>query len=110
MLGIEISGTFLDLAPGTSAQVERQSPFFGMDSLADEHSMPLTLLYTPKNAKALGLPNHFYTRREKLKIPGVKLYDGFNFSYTGELVIQAAQLNVNDITKSTITAYFLTGV
>ncbi len=110
MLGLAINDIFLDLAPGTAAQVERRSPFFGLEDLADEYSLPLTLLYTPNNAKALGLPNHFYTRREKLRMSGVKLYDDVNFSYAGELIVQAASLNVNDITKSTITAYFLTGV
>jgi hypothetical protein len=40
----------------------------------------------------------------------VKLYDNNNFSYSGELVVEGAGLNVNDITQSSINGYFLTGV
>ena len=111
MLGIQTSsGTFLDLAPGTSTQLERVSPFFSKEDLAEEHSLPLSFPYTPLNARELGLPNHYYTRRIKKRIEGVRLYDNNNFSYTGDLVIETAELNVNDITKSKINGYFITGV
>src|SRR5688572_1855413 len=110
MLGVFVNGIRLDLSPGTTAQVQRTSPFFAKDSLANEISLPLTFPYSPKNAKALGLTNHFYTRREKKKVPGVKYYDRNNFAYTGDLIIEAAELDINDITQSTITGYFFTGV
>lgn len=110
MLGFEKDGEFLDLSPGTAAQIERQSPFFNSNDLAAEYSLPLTFPYTPKNARLLGLPNHYYTRRIKTKLSGWRMYDNNNFSYTGELLIEAADLNVNDVTKSKITGYFLTGV
>jgi hypothetical protein len=108
MLGISIGSSFLDLSPATAAQLERKSPFFNSDDLAEEYSLPFTFPYTPNNARLLGLQNHFYTRRLKIKI-AAKLYDNNNFSYTGELMVTAAKLNANDITKSTITGYFVTG-
>lgn len=108
MLGISINGEFLDLSPATSAQLERKSPFFNTDDLADEYSLPFTFPYSPKNARLLGLPNHFYTRRQKLRVPS-QLHDNNNFSYAGDLLVTAAKLNVNDITKSTITGFFITG-
>jgi hypothetical protein len=109
MLGINIGGEFLDLSPGTAAQLERSSPFFSNDSLAGEYSLPFSFPYTPRNARLLGLPNHYYTKRIKIKI-AARLYDNNNFSYTGELVVEAADLDVNDITKSRINGFFLTGV
>jgi hypothetical protein len=109
MLGININGEFLDLSPGTSTQLERTSPFFNSDSLSGEYSLPFSFPYTPRNARLLGLPNHFYTKRIKAKIPA-RLYDNNNFSYTGELVVEAADLDVNDVTRSRINGYFLTGV
>lgn len=109
MLGININGEFLDLSPGTSAQLERTSPFFSNDSLAGEYSLPFTFPYTPRNARLLGLPNHYYTKRIKKKI-SARLFDNNNFSYTGDLVIDVADLNMNDVTKSKINGYFLTGV
>lgn len=108
MLGISINGEFLDLAPATSAQLERKSPFFNSDDLAEEYSLPFTFPYTPRNARLLGLQNHFYTRRLKVKIPA-KAHDNNNFSYAGELMLTAARLNANDITRSTITGFFVTG-
>jgi hypothetical protein len=109
MLGIKINGEFLDLSPATTAQLERTSPFFNLNDLAGEYSLPFTFPYTPKNARLLGLPNHYYTKRIKKKIAG-ELYDSNNFSYSGDLVIQTAELNVNDIHKSKISGFFLTGV
>lgn len=108
MLGIFVGNVFLDLSPGTKAQLERSSPFFAKDSLADEYSLPFTFPYSPRNAQALGLQNHFYTRRLKKRVPA-RLFDNNNFSYSGELVIESADLNVNDVTKSSISGYFLTG-
>lgn len=108
MLGLEINGERLDLAPATSAQLERKSPFFNQEDLADEYSLPFTFPYTPRNARLLGLQNHFYQRRLKVKI-AAKLYDNNNFSYSGDLVISAAHLNANDVTKSTVTGFFVTG-
>lgn len=104
-----INGEFLDLSPGTTAQLERESPFFSNNSLAGEYTLPFTFSYTPRNARLLGLPNHYYTRRIKKKIPA-RLYDNNNFSYAGELVIETADLDVNDVTRSKINGYFLTGV
>ncbi|MEP7375541.1 MAG: hypothetical protein ABI675_19505 [Chitinophagaceae bacterium] len=109
MLGLDINGERLDLSPGTTAQLERISPFLSLDSLAGEYTLPFTFSYTPRNARLLGLPNHFYTRRVKKTI-AVRLFDNNNFSYTGDLIIEAAKLNVNDITKSTINGKFVTGV
>jgi hypothetical protein len=109
MLGININGEFLDLSPQTAAELVRSSPFFNTDDLAEEYSLPFTFPYTPKNARLLGLQNHFYTRRLKARVLA-KLYDNNNFSYSGELIIEAADLNVNDITKSKISGYFLSGV
>lgn len=109
MLGISINGEFLDLSPGTTAQIERTSPFFNSDDLAEEYSLPFTIPYTPKNARLLGFPNHYYTRRFKNKIPA-KLYDNNNFAYGGMLVVESAGLNVNDVTQTHIGGYFLSGV
>lgn len=109
MLGLYINGEPLDLSPGTTAQLERASPFFSDDSLEGEYSLPFTFSYTPRNARLLGLPNHYYTRRIKKKI-AAWLYDNNNFAYSGELVIETANLDVNDISKSSISGYFLTGV
>lgn len=109
MLGINIAGEFIDLSPGTTAQLERVSPFFSNDSLEGEYTLPISIPYTPRNARLLGFPNHYYTNRRKQRI-AARLFDNNNFSYTGELVIEAADLNVNDITKSRINGYFLTGV
>lgn len=109
MLGINIAGEFLDLSPGTTAQLERVSPFFNDDSLAGEYSLPLSFPYTPRNARLLGLPNHYYTQRIKKKI-AASVFDKNNFAYKGELVIETAELDVNDITKSAINGFFVTGV
>ncbi|MGN6293757.1 MAG: hypothetical protein ACTHMV_13520 [Chitinophagaceae bacterium] len=109
MLRIIIAGEDLDLSPGTSVELERSSPFFNLSDLAGEYSLPLTLPYTPKNARLLGLPNHYYTRRIKKRISS-KIYDNNNFAYTGELIIETANLHLNSITKSNISGYFLTGV
>ncbi len=110
MLGIRTaSGEFLDLAPGTAAQLERTSPFFNAEDLAGEYTLPLSFPYTPKNAREMGLPNHYYTRRIKTIIPAW-IYDNNNFSYAGDLIIETAELDVNDIGKSKINGYFLTGV
>jgi hypothetical protein len=109
MLGISINGEFLDLAPGTATQLERTSPFFNSDDLAEEYSLPFTFPYTPKNARLLGLPNHYYTRRIRQRIEA-KMYDNNSFAYIGELIIETADLNVNDIGKSKINGYFTTGV
>jgi hypothetical protein len=108
MLGISINGEFLDLSPATAAQLERKSPFFNTEDLAEEYSLPFTFPYSPKNARLLGLQNHFYTRRLKVRM-AASLFDNNNFSYTGDLMLTAAKLNINDITKSTITGFFVTG-
>jgi hypothetical protein len=111
MLGIcTPNGVFLDLSPNTAAQLERFSPFFNKDDLGEENTFPFTFPYSSKNARELGLPNHYYTRRMKKRIEGVRLFDNNNFSYTGDLVITAVEMNVNDVTKSKITGYFLTGI
>lgn len=109
MLGINIAGEFLDLSPGTTAILERTSPFFDTESLTGEYTFPFTLPYTPKNARLLGLVNHFYTKRIKIRI-SARLYDNNNFAYSGQLVIDTASLDVNDITKSSINGFFVLGV
>lgn len=111
MLGVKtISGVFLDLSPNTSVQLQRKSPFFEQDSLAEEYSLPLTFKYTPKNARELGLQTHFYTRRIRKVIEGVQLYDGNNFCYVGDLIITSASGNINAPDKGSITGFFQTGV
>jgi hypothetical protein len=110
MLGVNVGGIFLDLSPGTAMQLERQTPFFNAGTLASEYSLPLTFPYSDKNAKALGLVNHYYTRRLKKKVPDVRVFDNNNFSYTGDLIITGVTMNVNDVTKSTISGFYVTGV
>ncbi len=109
MLGLKINNEALDLAPGTMVELERTSPFFNLEDLAGEWSLPITLPYTPKNARLLGLANHYYTKRKKTIIPAAA-YDGNNFIYNGELIVESAGLNLNNVTKSSISGYFLTGV
>src|SRR5436189_2659696 len=109
MLGLSINGELLDLSPETAASLERVSPFFGEQDLAGEYSLPFSFKYTPKNARLLGLPNHYYTYRIKKNIRA-SLYDGNNFAYIGELVIETAELDVNDIHQSVVNGYFKTGI
>lgn len=109
MLGIKINDSFLTLAPGANMQLERDSPFFNANDLAAEYSLPITVPYTPGNARLLKMSFHYYTRRQKIKIPA-ELYDGYNFCYAGELVLDGAELDVNVIGQSQVSAYFFTGV
>lgn len=109
MLGIKVNDTFLTLSPGAQMQLERESPFFNIDNLASEYSMPVTIPYTPQNARALGMFHHYYTRRTKTRFPA-QLYDRLNFCYTGELVIDSASIDLNDTSQSTISGNFITGV
>ena len=100
---------FLDVKPGTSAEIERQSPFFAMNSEVGETSTPIVLLGTERNARELELQYQYYTRRTKSKY-SVEVYDGNTFRCQATLIVETGRLHINHLDKCELTGYLLFGI
>lgn len=91
MLRISCNGGFLDLAKDSGLELERTSPFF-IDNILAEFTMPVTIKHTDNNVRLLGNIFFEYTPKGKLSYP-VDVYDGMTFRYTGLLTINATTYN-----------------
>jgi len=108
MFNIKINDEFLDLG-NQGGELQRYSPLFNADTgLFGEYTTPFNIPWTAKNARLLGL-YQFNTKRIK-NIYDVKQYDDQLYVVDGKLVLEATDINLNDISKSVFTAYFLTGI
>ncbi len=109
MIGIKVNGLFLELKPGTAAEIERKSPFFAIDEVAAEYTTPLSFRYTENNAIALGFIYQYYTKRLKKKV-AVEIYDGTSFKYKATLVVETGKMNMNRLEDSELSGYLLFGI
>ena len=98
MIHIKINGEFLDVAPNTRIQRERNSPFFlstksGRDAIPAEVSYPFNLPLTDRNMRILGftdvLPSIRVKQYEQI------LYDEINQITNGKLIMRATDFNLN---------------
>jgi hypothetical protein len=101
------NGVTLQPSPGSTMEVERNSPFFSTgDEWAGERSTPINFPYSKSNAKELGYPYHFYTKRIK-RIVDADLYDGTMYRQRGKLITENSTIDQNHIHRSDIRGYFV---
>jgi hypothetical protein len=108
MTGIQIGGEFLDLAQGTTIELEDQNPFLQFDAnLIGEFSYPFNVRCTEKNDRLLGYPG---VAQKKVSPSGIDaiLYDNSLQVATGKVKIQKVNTNINRKTRTTVDCYFLT--
>lgn len=104
------NGVTLEPVPGSSIEIERNSPFFSLgDEWAGETSTPITFPWSKTNEKELGHQSTVYTKRSKKTIEN-DLYDGDFFRQRGKVITDTNTINQNQIHKSEIRGYFLFGL
>lgn len=101
------NGTVITPKPGTTAEIERNSPLFSSgNEWAGEASTPINLPYTKEVSTGLGYPFSFYTRRLK-KRTDADLWDGTFFRKSGKLITENGSINQNHIEQSELNGYFV---
>ena len=108
MLRIEYKGKFLKLAPGSTIQIEKNSPLFNIDNSFSEYSNPVTLLYCEENVQALGTVFFEYGQKAVIKLD-VNIYDGTTFRTTARLVVNKSVTNTTNNGKGNVQGFVLTG-
>lgn len=107
---VNSNGVTLQPVPGSSAEIERNSPFFSLgDEWAGEISTPVNFPYSKENEKEFGNPSSFYTKRSKRTEP-ITLYDGSHYRQRGRLITESASINQNHIHNSELRGYFVFGL
>src|SRR4051812_23803294 len=108
MLRIKYNNEFLDIAPGSEAELESNSPMFLMDNALAEYSTPITLVYSDKNARLIGPLFFSTTAKQKVKLP-VDIFKDAAYRSAGTLVVESAAITGN--TRSgNASGYLLTGI
>lgn len=108
MVGIQINGEFLDLAPGVTMALEQQNPFLQFDNnIVGDYSLPVQALATEKNLRLL---NYAAIAQQIVTNTGVDaiLYDNSIQRAVGKVKIERASINMNQVRKGVINIYFLT--
>lgn len=109
MLRIQYNSEFLDLATNAAIELERDSPYYMLDSVLGEFSMPLTIPFTDKNVRLLG--NIFFDYSVKAKTPfSVSVYDGFTFRFQCLLVSNTTNADNVINGRGNIQAYLLNNI
>lgn len=104
-----VDGGFIELKPNTGAEIERVSPFFSDGTQwIGESSTPITVPYTEENARKLGFPFTFYTRRVKTQKEATLHDNGVRGK--GFFISESGRLNRNNIADSEINSYFVFGL
>jgi hypothetical protein len=98
MIGIKVNDEMLDLAPGTTIQRERSSPFFlskesGRDGIPAEVSLPFSLPLTNTNMRLLGFNDHLPSLRPKQF--DIQLLDEVNQVSNGKMQMRNTELSLN---------------
>lgn len=109
MIGIKVNGGFLQLAPDTSAEIERESPFFSIDQINTEYSNPINFLYTKENCRLLGMKYHYYVERQKTTVEA-DIYSGTTYKGRGTLIVESGKLNLTNVEDTILTGYVLFGI
>ncbi|HRH60093.1 MAG TPA: hypothetical protein PL045_05955, partial [Chitinophagaceae bacterium] len=109
MFQIKYKGEFLVLPSDASTEVERHSPFFLIDSVWAEKSLPITIPACDTNARLLGFFFFELTVRTRQKLD-VEIYDGGNYKCNGILVIESAGMNSRFANKGNAGGYLLIGI
>ncbi|SKD10109.1 hypothetical protein SAMN05660461_6009 [Chitinophaga ginsengisegetis] len=111
MIGIFVNGRFLDIPPGATTSMERNTPLLLGDTVLGELMLPLTIPPTENNIIALG----FITEPGKEKTAtDVKVeaqyYEHGIFMYRGTLVVENTQTNLISTERGNISIYFLLSI
>jgi hypothetical protein len=107
MWQIKFQNEFLDLVPGQSPEVTRNSPLFFID--LQENSTPLTIAYTDKNSRLLGHIFFEQTRKARKKID-VELYQNNSYSFNATMVVESAGMNNRHNGTGNASGYLLFGI
>jgi hypothetical protein len=109
MLKIQYNSEFLDLTKDTAIELERDSPYYLLDSVLGEFTMTLTIPYTPKNARLLG--TIFFDYSIKAKTPyTVSVYDDATFRYQCLLICTTTNTDNGILGKGNVQAYLLNNI
>lgn len=106
---IKYQNEFLDLVPGQSAEIERNSPLFLLENIIAEYSTPVQLAYSDKNCRLIGLYFFDTTIKQQTKID-VEIYCNGTFRYNATMVIESAGMNFTHPGAGTASGYLLTGI
>jgi hypothetical protein len=111
MLGIEINGEFLDLPPGALMELVEENPFlqFSEENVIGNYSFPIEFLLNDKNTRLTGYNGILQKRIETVGIENIRLYGNGIQHSRGRLKIERVQHNINFLSKSRMSAYYLTG-
>lgn len=106
---IEYNGTFLDLVPNQSIEIERINPLFTIESAIAEYSTPISITASDHNVKKLG-PDVFFDLHGKCKKKfNVKFYDSDGFAYNAILNLDKSTTNRLHPQKGYATGFLLIG-
>jgi hypothetical protein len=109
MLQIIKNGIELDIAPGTTINIERNNPMFLLDNIFGEYSTPITFLNTPKNIAAMGGFCFDTQRKNKTKFE-IEVRDKGSFAFLATAVIDNSKTNRRYLEKGSITGFLLIGI
>lgn len=107
MLALKIHNEFLDLPADIGVELERNNPFLS-DDIQGEFSLGLTIRYSEKNYRLLQYSGNFYKKNEKYTVDA-EIYDDGLYRYSGKLVINQHQANMNEIEETIWTGFFTIG-
>jgi len=98
MINIKVNDEFLELAPNTTLQRERNSPFFlskdgGKDGIPAEVSYPFSIPLTNTNMRILGYTDQLQPVKNKLY--DAVLMDEINQISGGKIQMRNTQLSLN---------------
>lgn len=109
MLAIKVDNEILDLAPGTSLELQQENPYLQVDQqIAGDYSLPFDVRCTPKNMRLLGFPGLLQATVPNTGIEA-GIFDGGLQHSTGKIKVEKANINVNLMAKGNVSLYYLTG-
>ncbi len=108
MLGIKIGGEHLDLVPGTTVSLERESPMLQFNQeIKGGYSLPLEIKNNDNNARILNWSASFQKKLNSIGRDCDILDNGFPLAI-GKLKTERVAFNLNRSSANSISAYIVT--
>lgn len=109
MLRLVSNNTPIDLAKGSSVELQRQSPLFFLSESSGEYSMPVTIAYSNNNVALIGDKYFDYPIKKQVRL-AVDVYDETTYKYSCTLVINKSNINNRFKNKSTLEGFLVGGI
>lgn len=110
MLGLEITGEYLDLNPGTKLELEQENPYLQFNgAIKGDYTLPFEVKATDKNLRLLQYAGIMQKRVDNTGIACIAR-DGNRQHSVGKIKIERPNIHRNNASKGKISCYYLSGV